>query len=99
MAGSPRALTPPISRKLGGYWSSWRGSADRAVQGTETHGGCSGLSTVTLRGIMVLSLLRGERLMPALVTEIVRGQPYQYCSLHASGLPHVGVERDVDGHD
>src|SRR6266478_3998138 len=91
MAGSRRALIPPISRRLGCCWSSCRESAGRSVQGTEAHGGCSGLSAVTLRGIMVLSLIRGERLMPELMTEIVGGEPYQYCSLGDYVVRAVGV--------
>jgi len=40
---------------------------------------------------MVLSLIRGERLMPELVTEIVGGEPYQYCSLGDYVVRAVGV--------
>jgi len=40
---------------------------------------------------MVLSLLRGERLMPELVTEIVSGELYQYCSLGDYVVRAVGV--------
>src|SRR5262249_50847190 len=41
--------------------------------------------------IMVLSLIRGEYLMPELVTEIVGGEPYQYCSLGDYVVRAVGV--------
>jgi uncharacterized protein (DUF433 family) len=40
---------------------------------------------------MVLSLIRGERLMPELMTEIVSGEPYQYCSLGDYVVRAVGV--------
>jgi uncharacterized protein (DUF433 family) len=74
-----------------GCWSSCRESVDRPVQGTEAHCGGSGLSTVTLRSIMVLSLIRGERLMPELMTEIVSGEPYHYWSLGDYVVRAVGV--------
>src|SRR5215510_2059919 len=91
MAGSRRALTPPTSRRRRHCWQSWRENADRSVQGTEAHCDCSGLSAVTLQGIMVPSLLRGECLMSELMTEIVSGEPYQYCSLGDYVVRAVGV--------
>jgi uncharacterized protein (DUF433 family) len=50
-----------------------------------------GLSAVTPGGIMVLSPLRGERLMSALMTEMVGGEPYQYCPLGDYVVRAIGV--------
>jgi uncharacterized protein (DUF433 family) len=40
---------------------------------------------------MVLSLIQGEHLMPELMTEIVSGEPYQYCPLGNYVVRAVGV--------